>query len=369
MWGRLRALIVKELLAVWRDPKSRAVLIGPPLAQLIIFAFAATLEVTNVNIAVLNRDSGYWGQRLVERIEASPTFRHVIRVRGVPQIRPLVDDEKVLGAIQIGPEFSRRIAAGEPADVQIVLDGRRSNAAQIVEGYVTRIVASLQAEAAARHGEATKTGGLVTRNWFNPNLRYRWFTVPSLIGIITLLMGMTVTALSVARERELGTFDQLLVSPMRPFEILLGKTVPPLLIGLGHGTLFIVVAVTLFDVPLNGSLLLLYPSLVIFLAAVIGIGLFISSLAQTQQQAVLGAFVFAAPAIMLSGFAAPVENMPNWLQILTLADPLRHFEVIVLGVFLRDMSAAAVWDNTWPLVVIATFTLAASSWLFRRRMG
>ena len=241
MWGRLKALIVKELLAVWRDPKSRAVLIGPPLIQLVVFAFAATLEVTNVDIAVLNRDAGYWGHRLVERIEASPTFRHVVRVRSVPEIQPLIDDERVLGAIQIGPEFSREIEAGAPAEVQIMLDGRRSNAAQIVQGYVARIVAGLAAEAAARGDTVQETGGVIARNWFNPNLRYRWFTVPSLIGIITLLVSMTVTALSVARERELGTFDQLLVSPMRPFEILLGKTVPPLLIGLGHGTLFVMV--------------------------------------------------------------------------------------------------------------------------------
>jgi ABC-2 type transport system permease protein len=209
---------------------------------------------------------------------------------------------------------------------------------------------------------------LVVRNWFNPNLEYVWYTVPSLVAVISLLIGLIVTALSVARERELGTFDQMMVSPLRTHEILIGKMTPPLLIGLAHATLYILVAIFIFGVPLRGSLFLLYPSLVVYLAAVIGIGLFISSLSTTQQQAILGAFLFGAPAILLSGFATPIENMPDWLQPLTMINPLRHFLVVVKGVFLKGLPAGEVFLNTVPLVLIALATLTAAAWLFRRRM-
>ena len=369
MWRRLEALIVKELLALWRDPKGRAILIVPPILQLLVFAHAATLEVRNVDIAVLNRDSGRWGAELVQRFEGAATFNEVVRIRGMPEIRPLIDRQEVLAVLHVGPEFSRRIEAGLPADIQVILDGRRSNAAQIVQGYISQIVQRLDAELAERAGGAAPLSTVVSRNWFNPNLEYVWFTVPSLIGMIALLIGITVTALTIARERELGTFEQLLVSPLRPFEILIGKTVPPLLIGLFHATLYVAAAVFLFGVPLVGSLALLYPSLILYLAAVIGIGLFISSLSQTQQQAVLGAFVFASPAILLSGFASPVENMPEWLQAVTIVNPLRHFQVIVIGVFLKGMPAREVLANTLPLLGIAAFTLTAAAWLFRSRMG
>jgi ABC-2 type transport system permease protein len=366
MWGRIRALIKKELLAVLRDPRGRFVLIGPPLVQLLVFSYAATLEVSNVDLAVLNRDAGKWGTELVQRVAASKTFREVTPVHGVPGIQDALDHRRALAVVHIGPQFSRDIEAGRPAEVQILLDGRRSNAAQIVAGYLERIIEGMAADAVP--GRPGMAEGVVVRHWFNPNLDYVWFTVPSLVGIISLLIGLIVTALSVARERELGTFDQLMVSPLRTHEILLGKTVPPLLIGLVHATVFVLAAIFVFGVPLRGSLLLLYPSLVVYLAAVIGVGLFISSLSATQQQAILGAFLFAAPAILLSGFATPIENMPPWLQAFTQINPLRHFLVVVKGVFLKDLPASEVLANTLPLVLIALVTLSSAAWLFRRRM-
>ena len=176
-----------------------------------------------------------------------------------------------------------------------------------------------------------------------------------------------VTALSVARECEMGTFEQLLVSPLSPLEIIVGKTVPAMLIGLGEGTLVVAVARLYFRVPLTGSLGLLYAAMVAYLLAVVGIGLFISSLALTQQQAILGTFATMVPMVLLSGFASPVENMPDWLQTATLANPVRHFVVIVKGVFLKAMPAADVLHSLWPLAVLAVLTLSAATWLFRRR--
>lgn len=370
MWNRLKALILKELLAVLRDPRARLILIGPPLIQLFVFSYAVTLEVKNVDIAVLNRDQGQWSQTLIDRIAGSPSFSRVRLITDPAALRQAIDRQHVIAAVEIGPDFSRDLTAGRPANLQIILDGRRSNASQIVAGYLNRIVTGLAAEAApeaaAASGPAAAT--ILARNWFNPNLDYIWYTVPNLIAVIALLIGLTVTALSVARERELGTFDQLMVSPLRTHEVLIGKLIPPLLIGLVHVTLYVLVALFFFDVPLRGSLLVLYGSAVFYLGAVVGLGLFISSLSATQQQAILGAFLVMVPAVLLSGFATPIDNMPGWLQAVTLADPLRYFLVIIKGVFLRGLEPGEVMANTLPLAIIALVTLSAAAWLFRRRM-
>jgi ABC-2 type transport system permease protein len=368
MWQRIAHLIRKELLAVWRDRKSRMVLIGPPLLQLVVFSFAITQEVRNLDIAVLNQDLGVDSRELVARFAASPYFRTVGALRGMAEIGPALDSRDVIAVVQIGSDFSRSLAAGNAAPVQILLDGRRSNAAQIVQGYALTIVDSFNADLSGRHGHKPPARSLVARAWFNPNLESLWSTVPSLMVILTMLVGVIVTALSVARERELGTFEQLLVSPLRPIEILIGKTVPALIIGLAEGTAILLAAVFAFRVPFTGSLPLLYAGMVLYLAAVIGVGLFISSLVATQQQAVLGAFTFMAPAMLLSGFATPVENMPDWLQILTLGDPARFFLVIVKGIFLKDMPASEVAQSLWPMLLIAVATLSGATWFFRRRL-
>jgi ABC-2 type transport system permease protein len=367
-WSRLKALVIKELLAVLRDPKGRAILIGPPIVQLLVFSYAATLEVRNVDVMLLNRDNGHWGQELVERIEGSPTFRHIVIADRSEAVREAIDRQTVTAAISIGADFSRNIEAGEPADLQVILDGRRSNASQIVAGYITQIVAALSAETPAGAQEASRTIVTVPRNWFNPNLIFQWFMVPNLIASIALLIGLIVTALSIARERELGTFDQLMVSPLRTHEILIGKLIPPMMIGLFHMTVYILAAIFIFGIPLRGSLVLLYASSLFYLASVAGLGLFISALSMTQQQAILGAFLFMVPAMLLSGFATPIENMPRWLQPITVINPLRYFLVIVKGIFLKDIPLAEVWRQTWPLCAIAVVTLSAASWLFRRRL-
>jgi len=368
MWVRLFALVIKELLVVLRDPRSRTLLIGPPLGQLVLFAFAATLEIKNADIIVLDRDQGSSGAELVRRIEGSPTFRSVAAAHDPAEVQDALDRQRVIAAVEIGPSFSRDLAAERPASVQVLLDGRRSNTAQIVDSYLGEIVGSFIADDNQRARRIGTAPRVVARNWFNPNLTFQWFTVPGLIAIIALLIALIVTSLSVARERELGTFDQLMVAPLRTHEILLGKMLPPLMIGLVLVTVYIVATIVIFGVPLRGSLVLLYGGTMFFLAAVIGVGLFISSLATTQQQAILGAFLFMAPAVLLSGFATPIENMPKWLQHVTLVNPLRYYLVIVRGVFLKGMDFADVARSTAPLAVIAIATLSVAAWLFRRRM-
>ena len=367
-WLRLKALIVKELLAVLRDPKGRAIVIGPPIIQLFVFSYAATLEVRNVDVLMLNRDAGRWGYELVERIDAAPSFREIIPVGTPAEIREGIDRQQATAAVVIGSTFSRDVESGRPADLQIILDGRRSNAAQIVAGYLGEIVAGLSADIPAAGRPGARTVELVPRNWFNPNLTYQWFMVPNLIAVIAMLMGIVVTALSIARERELGTFDQLMVSPLRTHEILIGKVTPPMLIGAFHTTVYVLAAVLFFRVPLEGALLYLYVAAFFYLLSVVGIGLFISAISMTQQQAILGAFLFIVPAILLSGFATPIENMPDWLQPVTALNPVRYFLVVVRGVFLKDIPFGEVVRNTLPLLAIACVTLAAAAWHFRRRL-
>lgn len=368
MWLRVACLIVKELLAVWRDPKSRFLLVAPPIIELMIFANAATQEVKNVSVAVFNQDRGTYSRDLIARFEGSLNFREVIHLKSQGEMAPAIDSRAVLMVLHFESDFSRKVAAGTPAAVQLILDGRRSNASQILQTYAEQIVGSYNVEVATTHRGAPPASTVVARIWFNPNMDAYWSTVPSLVVILTALGGLMVTALSVARERELGTFEQLLVSPLSPYEIVIGKAVPAYIIGLAEGSFMVVAAVFIFGVPFSGSLLLLYSGISAFLLAIIGVGLFVSSLAKTQQQAILGAFATMVPMTLLSGFATPIQNMPGWLQYMTLANPYRYFVVIVKGVFLKAMPASDVLGNLGPLLIIAAITLSASSWLFRHRV-
>ncbi len=363
---RLRAMIVKEMWAALRDPKARLTLIMPALMQLFIFSYSTTLDVTNVDIGVLDRSGGVQATELISRIAGSPTFHSVKRLDSPHALRAAIDDQQVIGAIIIDPDFDRLVEAGKPATIGMVLDGRKSNAAQIVTAYVSRLAAGMGAELSPR-GSAMGEGTIVT-HWYNPSLDFIWFTLPSLIAIITMVGAVAVTSQSIARERELGTFDQLMVSPLRIHEIVIGKAVPPFLIGLFNATLFLILAPLVFGVPFTGSLILFYLGLSFYTLALVGIGLFVSVLCGTQQQAFLGSFLVTTPLIMLSGYASPIENMPGWMQILSLGDPVRYFLVIVQGVFLKAMPASAVFGQLWPLILIACATLGASAWLFRARM-
>jgi ABC-2 type transport system permease protein len=362
--GRLWAMIVKELLAILRDPRSRIVLIVPPILQLFIFTYATTLDVKNVDLGLLDRSSGAHSAELVQRIAGSPNFRSLVTFRSTEEMRHAIDNQKVIAALVIDEDFDRNLTARQPATIGLVLDGRRSNAAQIVAGYLSAIVGGLGADLQPR---PMPPGSIVT-NWYNPTLDYIWFTLPSLIAIIVSVSGLAITSQSVARERELGTFDQLMVSPLRVHEILIGKMVPPFLLGLLNGSIYLILAPLVFGVPFKGSLLLFFLSLGIYMLALIGLGMLVSAASKTMQQAFLGVFFVMTPLILLSGYASPIDNMPGWLQTITYLNPARYFLIIVQGLFLKAMPAADVFHQLWPLAIIACVTLAAAAWLFRARM-
>jgi ABC-2 type transport system permease protein len=365
---RIAALVRKEFLAVFKDKKSRFVLIGPPIIQVLVFGYAATFDLSHVPFAVYNEDAGFASRELLARFRGSASFEQVAELRDQRPMAALVDRKDALLVLRFGPNFTRDLVNGGTATLQAIVDGRNSNTALLVLNYVRSIVVEFNQDWAQRQGGAGVPAHLETRAWFNPNLESRWFFVPGIIGLLTLVVTMTVTALSVAREREQGTFDQLLVTPLRPPEILLGKALPGFLIGLFEATVIILIAVFWFDIPLSGSLLTLYTGVALFLLSAIGVGLMISALAVTQQQGLLGAFLFLMPAVILSGFATPIANMPPVVQDLTLLNPMRYFMVILRGVFLEGTPFHLLIHQFWPMAVIGLVSLALAGWLFRHRM-
>jgi ABC-2 type transport system permease protein len=366
---QILSLIWKELLTVLRDRKVRISILLPPIIQLVIFTFAATLDVKNVPIGILNRDSGEQGFLLVERFYGTKIFNNnIMFLKGVQEIGPFLDLQKGVMVVSIDEQFSRNLDAGKPSTVQLIFDGRKSNTAQIVSGYTGEIINQFNNDFTANADLAVQNIELVPRTWFNPNTLYFWYNIPCLVGVLSMLTCLVVTTQSVARERELGTFDQLLVSPLMPSEILIGKIVPGIIIGFLEGLFMLTIGTLVLGVPFTGSLLLYFFSLLIFVTSISGIGLFISSLSATQQQAMLGTFVFITPSIMMSGFATPIENMPQWLQPFTYIIPLRYMLVISKGLFLKAMPASIVFQNLWPLAVISIFNFIGASWFFRRRL-
>lgn len=368
MWRRIRALMMKEFLALLKDRRSRIVVFVPPILQLLVFGYAATFDLNRIPLAVFNEDHSQASRDLVARFKDSPNFQGEVVISHEDQIAPLVDARNVLVVLHIGPQFSRELLSGRSGPVQVIVDGRNSNTAAILLNYVNTIIAEFNTDWIAHAGGASAPAHLKTRAWFNPNLVSQWFIVPGIVGLLTLVVTTLVTALSVAREREQGTFDQLLVTPFRPVEILIGKALPGFLIGFAEATVIILIAMLWFQVPLRGSVLTLYVGVLFFLLSTVGMGLMISSLAVTQQQGLLGAFLFIVPSIILSGFATPIANMPHWVQQITLLNPLRYFLIILRGVFLQDTPFLLLVNQLWPMGIIGLANLALAGWLFRARM-
>lgn len=366
---RILALTRKELLALLRDAASRAVLIGPPIIQLVVFGYAATFDLKDIPFVVYNQDAGVYSRDLIARFTCSSNFHLVHVVHSQKELASAINDESALLAMDIGPDFTRRLERGQSTHIQVILDGRDSNTAAIASSYALAIVRGFSEPWLAEHNAKPKPTILIERAWFNPNLESRWFIVPGICGILTLLVSMLTTGLSVAREREMGTFDQLLVTPMRPAEILLGKALPGFIVGTFEGSLIILVSAFWFRVPLNGSIPALYFGLFCFLLATVGIGLMISSLAVTQQQGLLGVFLFMVPSIVLSGFATPIANMPVAVQYITLLDPLRYFLIVLRACFLEGATGSLLWPQYFPLILIGLGTMIAATLLFRRRLN
>lgn len=364
MLKRLFHLIVKELQVTAGDKKARLMLMVPVLLQIVVFPWAATLEVKNSTIAVYNQDGGPASIEIIQRLTHTPAFEKILAVHSDGALQDSLDSQRVLLALRMPTDFSKNLQAGRPACAQILIDGRRSNSGQIAMGYVSQILQALRAE----HG-VRPTSTVNIRNLFNPNLDFKWHIVPSLVAIITTIGCLTVTALSVAREREEGTFDQLLVSPLTPGYIMAGKAVPGVLVALGQAGFIALAAVFGYGLPFSGSILTLLVAILFYGLALAGIGLFISSISANQQQAFLGVFTFMAPAVLLSGFVSPIENMPTIFQWIAWLNPLSYLIPLAKGLLLKGFGFEEAWPFLWPMLVIAACTLSVSLSLFRRHIA
>jgi ABC-2 type transport system permease protein len=365
---RILALTRKELLAILKDPRSRFSLILPPILQCLIYGYVATYDLNHVPYAAIDHDRSAASRQLLARIDGSGVFQRVANLDRDLEVKTIIDQQRALLVVQIDRDFERRLLSGMPANVQVIADGRNSNTAGTALGYVDAIVGAFNADWRNRRGQGGAPIRITTRAWYNPNLETRWHMIPALIGTLTLIQTLLLTGLSVAREREQGTFDQLLVTPFRPAEIMAGKALPAVLVGFVQATMVLLVAQLWFRIPFAGSFVTLYVGLGVFLLAAIGIGLLLSSVAATMQQAMLFSFLLIMPFSLLSGLTTPISSMPVVLQYLTLLNPLRYAIDIAHRVYLEGVGLILLIPELWPLALIAAITLSAASWMFRHRL-
>jgi ABC-2 type transport system permease protein len=365
---RILALTRKELLAVLKDPRGRFTLFAPPVIQCLIFGYAASYDLNDVPYAVLDRDRSIASHDLLAGLDGSGVFRRVATLEREADVRTFIDRGRALLVVQIDRDFERRLLGGQSANVQVIADGRNSNTAGTALNYVADVVAAFNSDWRASHGQSAVPVVVVTRAWYNPNLETRWNMIPALIGTLTMLQTLLLTAMSVAREREQGTFDQLLVTPIRPVEVMAGKALPSMLVGTVQATLILLVAQFWFRIPFVGSFATLYAGVGFFLLAAVGIGLLLSAISANMQQAMLYTFVLIMPFTLLSGLTTSISSMPQSLQYVTLVNPLRYVIDLVHRVYLEGAGLAQLTNDLWPLALIAVVTLSMSAWMFRHRL-
>lgn len=365
MSSMLLAQIVKEFLSILRDKKTRIILVFPPLLQLFIFSYAITLEVDHATIAVYNKDVGTYSQSYIDKLSHSYMVKKIIPVYNQQALKTILDQRRVILSVTIPQDFSAQLAQKKTPTLQVIADGRRTNAAQIAMNYVQQISNQYIAE---KLSLSKALSPVIERHWFNPNLSYQWFVVPSLSGVLAMIIALLLTALSIARERELGTFDQLLVSPTSGGEIIFAKILPAIVIGMLLGNLMIAAGVVIFSVPFMGSLFLLEVALFFFMLSISALGLCFSAISNTQQQAILGCFAIAVPLILLSGFATPIANMPQALQHIANWIPLTHYLIIVQGTFLKATPINVILEHLVPMIIVAIVSMGIAVSLVRSKL-
>ncbi|HUN28098.1 MAG TPA: ABC transporter permease [Steroidobacteraceae bacterium] len=365
---RIVALTRKELLAVLKDRRARMSLLLPPMIQTLIFGYAATYDLNHVPYAVLDQDDSGASRALIARFDGTGIFDRVADLHREADIGAFIDARRAILVLQVERNFERQLDYGAAANVQLIADGRNSNTAGTAMGYANAVIEAFNADWRATHDLPNPPVSIDERAWYNPNLETRWDMIPGMIGTLTLIQTLLLTAMSVAREREQGTFDQLLVTPFRPAEIMAGKALPAMLIGLTQATGVLLVAQLWFHIPFAGSFVTLYAGMTCFVLASVGIGLMVSAVSYTMQQAMLFSFLMIMPFAMLSGLTTPLRNMPLALQYFTLVNPLRYAVDIAQRVYLEGTSFAQLFPDIWPLALIAGVTLSGAAWMFRNRL-
>jgi len=382
MWERIRQIVRKEFIEVLRDPRLRLTIMLPPLIQLLIFGYTVNLDIEHARIAWMDLDRTPASRDLLASFQGSPRFSIVATPQSEAEVQYLLDAGDVQGVVRVLPNFERDIRRGEPAPVQILSDGSNSNTASLLSSYIATAISDYTGNVLASQQNLrimsrspTSPPNLAAPNlvsrprvWFNPDLKSRNYFIPGVVVNIIMIVTLALTAQAIVREKELGTMEQLLVTPIRPVEIILGKTLPFAVIGLVDVVLVISAALLIFRTPLQGSLALLFGCAILFLLTTLGAGLFISTISRTQQQAMLSTFFFTAPAFMLSGFMFPIRNMPLPVQYLTYLDPLRYFMEIVRSIFLKGAGVSLLWRDMLALLVYGVAILGLSAARFRKRL-
>jgi ABC-2 type transport system permease protein len=384
MRQRLRAIIRKEFIQALRDPRMRGMLFVPPLLQLLIFGYAVNLDVDTARIAWMDQDRSPQSRDLYEDFAGSGHFIIAAAPSNEKEMQETLDRGQVDGVVRVLPGFGRDVTRGRYSSVQVLLDGTNSNTASIVSGFAAQTVAEYSQSVLNRQqrtrlvGGTTSNGGPLsepvpqltarTRVWFNPDLRSRNYFIPGVVANIITLVTLSLTAMAIVREKEIGTMEQLMVTPIRPLELILGKTLPFVIVGYWDLILVVVASLVVFHVPFNGSFLLLLGSAGLFLLTTLGAGLFLSTISRTQQQAMMATTLLFQPFFMLSGFSFPIRNMPVVVQWLTFLNPVRYFMEIVRGVFLQGAGVSTLWPQLVALAVFGVVILGLSVRRFHKQL-
>ncbi len=376
MFERLRPMLIKEFIQAFRDPRMKFVIFVAPAIQVLVFGYAVTTDVKHITTAICDRDQSVLSRDLAARFAASAHFDIVANLEDGRQAQGLLDRSEVQAVVEINESFQADIQAGRSAPLQVLVDGSDSNTAGIILSYCVRLVRQFSDEMLTERtsrirGAAPPGGGVVleSRAWFNDNLESRIFFIPGVIAIIVMLVTLMLTSMAVVREKEIGTMEQIMVTPMTPVEFILGKTLPFALIGLMDVMLITLIGVFWFDVPIRGTLLVLLLSTILYLMTTLGVGLLISTVSETQQQAMMSTFFFYFPAVLLSGFMFPIANMPPVVQFFTYLNPLRYFLVIIRGVFLKGVGVTILWPQMLALAVMGVLTLTLATCRFRKTLS
>ncbi len=381
MWERILVVLRKEFIQALREPRMRVLLFGPPMLQTIIFGFAVNLDVDHARIAWMDLDRTPASRDLRARFEGSGRFEVVLMPRTEDEVQQVLDRGDAQAVVRVLPGFARDLERGRPTEVQVLIDGTNSNTASLVSSYAGAVIADFAADALSvrqsvrllsqNSGAANPAGPQVTarsRVWFNPDLYSRNYFVPGVIANIIMLVTLMLTALAIVREKEIGTMEQLMVTPIRPLELMLGKTLPFAVVGLVDVAMISVLALLVFHIPFRGSVLLLFVCAALFLMTSLGAGLLLSTISQTQQQAMMSSFFFSLPAFMLSGFAFPIRNMPMVVQYLSYLNPLRYFIDIVRGLFLKGVGVPVLWPQMLCLAIYGMGVLGLAIARFQKKL-
>jgi ABC-2 type transport system permease protein len=375
MFSRIRVIIIKEFIQVWRDPRLRFFLFVPPLIQLILYGYAINFDIKNVPTAIYDQNNSAASQELISRFKASEYFDLRRYIDNESELRQLIDHGEINFVLHIPADFASKLKAGRTATLQLIIDATDSNAALIVAKYASSILQDYSQKILLERFHSLGQGGkldipvvIESRAWFNPNLVSRIAFVPGVIAIVVMLVSLMLTAMAVVREKELGTLEQVLVTPIKPLEFILGKTIPFVLIALIDVILVSVFAIYWFDLPFRGSSLVLLVGTLAFLFNSIGLGLLISTISSTQQQALMAGTFLLTPAILLSGQIFPIANMPRLFQYITYVNPLRYFTIIVQGIFLKGMGLENLWQEMAAMTLMGMAMISLSVYRFQRRL-